>query len=105
MDDFAELLDEILVDAHGDAEQLTAFEVEFSERARFPFPAQIVGSSVDVVRGRVRGGREARPDSGMPAPREASKGLARRPDPRSRVGRDRQVGRGLPPLARHAVVI
>jgi Calcium binding len=50
MDHIDELLDDILVDAYGDAEQLTAFEEEFSERARFPFPAQIVGTSVDVVR-------------------------------------------------------
>jgi hypothetical protein len=49
MDDVNELLDEILVDAYGDAEQLTAFEVAFSERARFPSPAQIVGTLVDVV--------------------------------------------------------
>ena len=50
MDEIDELLDEILVDAYGDAEQLTAFEVAFSERASFPFPAQIVGTTVDVVK-------------------------------------------------------
>lgn len=50
MDDLDVLLDQILVDAYGDAEQLTAFEVAFSEQARFPFPAQIVGTTVEVVK-------------------------------------------------------
>jgi tetratricopeptide (TPR) repeat protein len=48
--DLEDLIDEILVDAYGDSEQLTAFEQAFAESARFPFPASIVGVSVDVVR-------------------------------------------------------
>jgi hypothetical protein len=48
--DLDDLIDEILVDAYGDSEQLTAFEQAFEESARFPFPASIVGVSVDVVR-------------------------------------------------------
>jgi hypothetical protein len=50
VDDLDALLDEILLDAYDDAEQLTAFEVAFSEQARFPFPAQIVGTTVEVVK-------------------------------------------------------
>jgi tetratricopeptide (TPR) repeat protein len=45
-----DLMDEILVDAYGESEQLTAFEQAFEESACFPFPASIVGVSVDVVR-------------------------------------------------------
>jgi tetratricopeptide (TPR) repeat protein len=48
--DLDDLIDEILVDAYGESEQLTAFEQAFEESARFPFPASIVGVSVDVVR-------------------------------------------------------
>ena len=48
--DLDDLIDEILVDAYGESEQLTAFEQAFAESARFPFPASIVGVSVDVVR-------------------------------------------------------
>lgn len=48
--DLDDLLDEILVDAYGDGEQLTAFELAFSEQARLPFPAEIVGTTVEVVK-------------------------------------------------------
>jgi len=37
MDDIDELLDEILVDAYRDAEQLTVFEVESPSEPAFPF--------------------------------------------------------------------
>jgi hypothetical protein len=43
------LLDEILADAYGAAEQLSSFELAFQESVRFPFAAQIVGIRVDVV--------------------------------------------------------
>ncbi len=50
-----DLLEEITVDAHGDSEQLTSFEVAFEERARFPFRARIVGTTVDVTKVRDEG--------------------------------------------------
>ncbi len=48
-DDVDELIDEILLDARGDAEQLTAFEEAFRESARLPFGATVAGAQVDVV--------------------------------------------------------
>jgi hypothetical protein len=48
-DDIDRLLDQILVDASNDAEQLTSFEEAFRKSARLPFTAQIVGMTVDVV--------------------------------------------------------
>ena len=45
-----EFLEEVLVDACGDAEQLGAFEQAFETVARLPFPARVVGVPVDVVR-------------------------------------------------------
>ncbi len=50
-----ELLEEILVDAYGDSEQLTSFEIAFEGRARFPFRARIVGTTVDVTKVRYEG--------------------------------------------------
>ena len=50
MEDIDRLLDEILVDAYGESEQLTAFEVAFEDAARLPFPARIVGTNVEVVK-------------------------------------------------------
>jgi tetratricopeptide (TPR) repeat protein len=50
MDEIDQLLDEILVDAYGDSEQLSSFEIAFEESARFPFPARVVGAPVDVVK-------------------------------------------------------
>lgn len=38
------------MDAYGDSEQLTSFEVALQESGRFPFPGRIVGTLVDVVR-------------------------------------------------------
>ena len=49
-DEIDDLLEEILVDAYGDSEQLTSFEQAFEDSARFPFPARIVGTSVDVIK-------------------------------------------------------
>jgi tetratricopeptide (TPR) repeat protein len=49
-DDIDALLEEILVDAYGDSEQLTSFEQAFQESARFPFAAQVVGTRVEVVK-------------------------------------------------------
>lgn len=49
MEDIDRILEEILTDAYGDAEQLTAFEVAFTDRARFPFAAQVVGTQVEVI--------------------------------------------------------
>lgn len=49
-DDIDHLLDEILVDAYGDDEQLTSFEQAFIETGRFPFPAQVVGTTIDIVK-------------------------------------------------------
>src|SRR5713101_7153278 len=49
-DEIKALLDEILVDAYGDSEQLTSFEVAFEESGRFPFTARIVGATVEVLK-------------------------------------------------------
>ena len=43
------LLEEILVDANGDDEQLTAFQQAFDTSVRFPFPARVVGVPVEVT--------------------------------------------------------
>ena len=50
MDDIDQLLEEILVDAYGEDEQLGAFEVAFEESAGIPFTARIVGAAVEVVK-------------------------------------------------------
>jgi hypothetical protein len=49
-DDLDDFLEEILVDAFGDDEQLTAFEQAFADFARFPIKANIVGTSVDITK-------------------------------------------------------
>ena len=49
-DQIDELLEEILVDAYGDDEQLSSFEMAFERAARFPFAARIAGIAVDVVK-------------------------------------------------------
>jgi Calcium binding len=58
-DEIDDLLEEILVDAYGDAEQLTAFEAAFDERVRYPFRARIVGTTVDVLKVRYEGDERA----------------------------------------------
>jgi hypothetical protein len=48
-DEIDELLQEIMVDANGDAEQLTSLKVAFEGAARFPFPARLLGQHVNVI--------------------------------------------------------
>jgi hypothetical protein len=48
-DEIDDFIDEILVDAYGDHEQLTAFERAFHDYARFPIKARIVGTPVDIT--------------------------------------------------------
>lgn len=48
-DDIDAVIEEILVDAYGEDEQLWAFRQFFEDEAVFPFPAEVVGSSVEVV--------------------------------------------------------
>lgn len=49
MTELDDLLEEILVDAYGDSEQLTALEQAFEESAQLPFAGQVVGKLVEVV--------------------------------------------------------
>ena len=49
-DELDDFIDEILVDAHGEHEQLTAFEQAFHDFGRFPMKARIVGAHVEVTR-------------------------------------------------------
>ncbi len=49
-DEIDELLEEILVDAYGDSEQLTSFQIAFEETARFPFPARVIGQQLEVIK-------------------------------------------------------
>jgi hypothetical protein len=49
-DDLDDFIDELLVDAYGDHDQLTAFEQAFHDLARFPIKARIVGAPVDIIR-------------------------------------------------------
>ena len=49
-------LDELLTDAYGDAEQLTAFEQALRTSLRFPFAASVVGTAVQVASIRFEGG-------------------------------------------------
>jgi len=48
-EDIDAVLEEVLVDAYGDDEQLWAFRQVFEDEATFPFPARVVGSPVEVV--------------------------------------------------------
>jgi tetratricopeptide (TPR) repeat protein len=48
--DLDDVIDEILVDAYGKSEQLSAFRQAFEETAHFPFQANVVGVAVDVLR-------------------------------------------------------
>jgi hypothetical protein len=50
MDDIDRLLEEILVDAYGDGEQLTSFEVAFEESGRLPFAALVAGADLEVIK-------------------------------------------------------
>lgn len=43
-----ELIEEIVIDAYGDYEQLWSFRQSFEDDARFPFRGQVVGVDVDI---------------------------------------------------------
>ncbi|HVC68956.1 MAG TPA: calcium-binding protein [Acidimicrobiales bacterium] len=47
--DLDRLIDEIIVDAYDEDEQLMGFEVAFDEGADFPCPGTVVGEEVEVV--------------------------------------------------------
>jgi hypothetical protein len=47
--DLDRLIDEIIVDAHDEDEQLMGFENAFDEDATFPCPATIIGEEVQVL--------------------------------------------------------
>jgi hypothetical protein len=47
--DLDRLIDEIIVDAHDEDEQLMGFENAFDEGADFPCPGTIVGEEVEVL--------------------------------------------------------
>lgn len=44
-----ELIDEVIIDAYGDYEQLCSFCQAFDDHARFPFHGQVVGVAVEVA--------------------------------------------------------
>ena len=48
-DDIDAVVEEVIVDAYGDDEQLSAFRQSFEDEATFPFPGRVVGAEVDVV--------------------------------------------------------
>ncbi|MGH7752772.1 MAG: hypothetical protein ACREN5_08145, partial [Gemmatimonadales bacterium] len=48
-DDLDDLIEEVIVDAYGEDEQLSAFRQAFEEDGRFPFPATVVGAAIDVT--------------------------------------------------------
>lgn len=48
-DDIDAVVEEVIVDAYGDDEQLWAFRQSFEDEATFPFPGHVVGTAVDVV--------------------------------------------------------
>ncbi|HVC71291.1 MAG TPA: calcium-binding protein [Acidimicrobiales bacterium] len=47
--DLDQLIDEIIVDAHDEDEQLMGFENAFDEEADFPCPGTVVGEEVEVL--------------------------------------------------------
>lgn len=48
-DEIDSALEEVLIDAYGEDEQLWAFRQFFEDEAEFPFPAEVVGSPVEVI--------------------------------------------------------
>lgn len=48
-DDIDAVVDEVIVDAYGEHEQLWAFRQFFEDEDTFPCPGQLVGTAVDVV--------------------------------------------------------
>jgi hypothetical protein len=47
--DLDRLIDEIIVDAYDEDEQLMGFETAFDEQADFPCPGTVVGEEVEVL--------------------------------------------------------
>ena len=47
--DLDRLIDEIMVDAYDEDEQLMGFEIAFDEGADFPCPGTVVGEEVEVL--------------------------------------------------------
>ena len=43
-----ELIEQVIVDAYGEDEQLWSFRQVFEDDARFPFTGQVVGVDVEV---------------------------------------------------------
>ena len=63
-----ELIDEMMVDAYGEHEQLWSFRQAFEDSGRFPFRGRVVGVEVEVT-GHCRGlqrWRTPRPGCGVP---------------------------------------
>jgi Calcium binding len=48
-DEIDALIEEVIVDAYGDAEQLSAFSQWFEDTASFPFQATVVGAEVEIL--------------------------------------------------------
>lgn len=48
-DDLDTLIDEVIVDAYGEDEQLSAFRQAFEENGRFPVPVSVVGTVVEMI--------------------------------------------------------
>ncbi|MGH8990635.1 MAG: calcium-binding protein [Acidimicrobiia bacterium] len=48
-DDLDDLIEEVIVDAYGEDEQLWSFRQVFEEDGRFPFSATMVGAALDVT--------------------------------------------------------
>lgn len=48
-DELDALIDEVIVDAYGEDEQLGAFQQAFEETARFPVPVSVVGTVVEMI--------------------------------------------------------
>jgi hypothetical protein len=50
MDDVIdELIEEVIVDAYGEAEQLWSFRQGFEDRARLPFGGRVIGVDIEVM--------------------------------------------------------
>lgn len=54
-DEIGALIEEIIVDAYGDDEQLSSFRQWFEDRGVFPFAATVVGAEVQVIEVDYRG--------------------------------------------------
>lgn len=47
--DLDDLIEEVIVDAYGEDEQLSSFRQVFEDDGRFPFPATVVGTALEVT--------------------------------------------------------